>query len=182
MSNIAHHVKCFYCNKTFDRDKEPFEQIPNKKRYAHKECYNKVNAAQLSNDENKEKLENYIKNLFGYKNLPEKVNRQIKQFIVEYNYNYLGILRALTYFYEVRNGNKEKAHGGIGIVPWIYDEAHTYYLSLWEARQVNEVATLKIQEYILPTVEVHILPPEREPMKKKRKLFTFLEEQEEVNE
>ena len=34
---MAHKVKCYYCGKTFDRDKEPFIQI-NSRRYAHTSC------------------------------------------------------------------------------------------------------------------------------------------------
>ena len=31
---MAHYVKCFYCGKTFDRDKIPYIKI-NGRRYAH---------------------------------------------------------------------------------------------------------------------------------------------------
>ena len=33
----THYVKCLYCNKYFDRDKEPFVKV-NSRRYAHKMC------------------------------------------------------------------------------------------------------------------------------------------------
>lgn len=176
---MAHKVKCFYCGHTFDRDKEPFMQIPEKaRRYAHKDCFLRATAIQRADEENKIKLENYIKELFDYKVLPEAVDKQIRKFITENNYTYLGILKALKYFYEVKNGSKEKAYGRIGIVPYVYEDAHNYYLAIWQAKQKN--AEIKIEEYVLPVREVHIVIPQREPMKKQRSEFTFLEE--EVNE
>ena len=178
-----HKVKCFYCGRTFDRDKEPFSAVPNtNKRYAHQACFERMEAAQKEDDENKAKLEEYIKQLFGYTALPETVKKQIRQYISEYQYSYGGILRALTYHYEIRHGSKEKAYGRIGIVPYTYEEARNYYLALWQAKQKNEVIATKKEEYILPTVEVHITPPERKPMKNKKKLFTFLEGEDGVNE
>ena len=37
-----------------------------------------------------------------------------------------------------------------------------------------------MRQYLLPAREVHITPPQREPMRHVRKLFTFLEEEEEI--
>ena len=34
---MAHLVKCYYCGKTFDRDKIPFIKV-NARRYAHTNC------------------------------------------------------------------------------------------------------------------------------------------------
>lgn len=173
---MAHKVKCYYCGHTFDRDKEPYMQIPEKaRRYAHKDCYLKTVALQRADEENKNKLEDYIKELFGYKVLPDTVNKQIRQYTTEKNYTYSGILKALKYFYEVRNGSKEKAFGRIGIVPYVYEDAHNYYLAIWQAKQKN--AEVKIEEYVLPVREVHIPIPQREPMQKKRSVFVFLEEE-----
>lgn len=130
---IIHKVKCFYCNHVFDRDKEPAEKIDGKNRYAHVECAEKAKGLLAKNEEDKQKLEEYIKNLFGYKVLPEGVNKQIRQFVVEYNYSYSGILKSLIYFYEIKHGDKEKAYGRIGIVPFVYSDALNYYRALWEA-------------------------------------------------
>ena len=172
---MAHPVKCYYCQSTFDRDKEPFMQIPDKaRRYAHKECFLKATAVQRADEENKQKLEDYIKNLFDYKVLPDHIHRQIRRYISENNYTYSGILKALKYFYEIKNGSKEKAFGRIGIVPYVYNDAHNYYLAIWQAKQKN--AEVKIEEYVRPVKEVHIPIPQREPMQKRKAVFVFLEE------
>ena len=151
--------------------------IPEKtRRYAHKDCYLRATAIQQVDEENKNKLEQYIKDLFNYQVVPEIVQKQIRQYITDNNYTYLGILKALKYHYEIKHGSKEKAYGRIGIVPYVYEEAHNYYLAIWQARQKNEAIAIKVEEYVLPTTEIHIPIPERKPMRGKRKLFTFLED------
>ena len=42
-----------------------------------------------------------------------------------------GILFALKYFYEIKHGDWEKGHGGIGIIPFIYNDSCAY----WAARE-----------------------------------------------
>ena len=74
------------------------------------------------------------------------------------------------------NGDKEKAHGRIGIVPYVYEDAHNYYLALFEAKEKNEQVV--VSDYVLPTRVVCIRDPERSPMTGKRKLFSFLDEEE----
>ena len=47
---------------------------------------------------------------------------------------------------------KEKAQGGIGIVPFVYQNAFNYYYAIWEAQQKQEhiVDAGSLAEYILP--------------------------------
>ena len=104
----------------------------------------------------------------------QEQKKQINQFVQEYNYTYSGILRTLIYFYEIKGGDKEAAHDGIGIVPFCYQDAYNYYYSLWLAKQRNEDKDLS--QYIPKEVEIRITPPEREPMK--RRLFSFLDNDE----
>jgi hypothetical protein len=49
-----------------------------------------------------------------------------------------GILFALKYFYEVKHGDWGKGHGGIGIVPFIYNDACAY----WAARERQSAGTI----------------------------------------
>ena len=99
--------------------------------------------------------------------------KQIKQFITEYNYSYSGILKALIYFYEIKGGDKERAHDSIGIVPYIYQDAYRYYYSLWEAQQKNKDKV--VVEYVPVVKEIVIPVPQRQV--KKRKVFSFLDEE-----
>ena len=110
--------------------------------------------------------------------MPADVNRQIQQFVKK-GYTYTGILKSLKFFYEVEHGSKEKSGGRIGIVPYVYERAKEYYYNIWLAQQqnlerINEMYTMNTME--IPVVEIHIPSPSRKPMKRNRRLFTFLEE------
>ena len=41
--------------------------------------------------------------------------------------DYIDLIFALKYFYEVKHGVWEKGHGGIGIIPFIYTDACAYW-------------------------------------------------------
>ena len=58
-------------------------------------------------------------------------------------------------------------------MPYIYQKAYQYYFALWEAQQKNKDTV--VEEYI-PTVKEIIIPPPQRKIKK-RKLFTFLDEE-----
>ena len=176
-----HLVKCFYCGQSFDANEVPFTMI-NSRRYAHKSCWEDKLASETKEEHDKRILEDYIKELFGYATIPPRVTKQIQTFVhdMEHNYTYSGIYKTLKYFFEVRGNSLEKANGGIGIVPYAYAEAYNYWKAIWEAKQRNE--NVDIEQFLLPTREVHIMPPKRQPMKHTRKLFTFLDDGEEEEE
>ena len=84
----------------------------------------------------------------------------------------------LYYFYHIQNNDIKKANDGIGIVPYVYNNAYNYYYAIWEAQQKQEhiVDASSLSEYIPKVIEVHIPVPKRQ--EKKRKLFGFLDEEE----
>lgn len=168
-----HMVKCFYCGQVFDASKVPFVK-PNSMRYAHKTCAQTAEQNKSEEERDKERLEAYIKELFGISSIPIKIRKQIETYITVNNYTYNGIYHALKYHYEIKNGSLEKANGGIGIVPYVYDDAFLYWRAIWEAQEKNE--NVEIKDFVLPVKEIHINSPKRQPMKHIRKLFTFLEE------
>lgn len=168
-------VKCKFCGHVFDRDKVEYVAVKN--RYAHKECYDKYQAQMDKEAADSEKLNQYILTLFNYKTMPEKVKKQIKTYVTENGYSYSGILKSLIYHYEIKHGDIEKANGGIGIVPWVYETAKQYYYNIWLAQQQNR--DIEVEQYVRPQVEIRIKTPDRKPMGRRRKLFTFLNEEEE---
>lgn len=169
---MAHIVTCIYCKKKFDRDKLPFIQI-SQRRYAHQECSLTEEQKKSKEEQDKENLEQYILQLFKIDYVDAKIRKQIKQYREEYNYTYSGIQKALVYFYEIKGNSIEKANGGIGIVPYVYQNAYNYYLALWQAQQKNQDKVLT--NYIPQVKEVVIPRPQRKV--KKRELFTFLDEE-----
>lgn len=170
---MAHIVTCVYCKKKFDRDKIPFVQI-SQRRYAHKECSEQENQRLFKEEADKIALENYIIQLLKLEYITPKIRKQLNTYQEQYGYTYSGMHKALIYFYEIKGNSVEKANGGIGIIPYVYQDAYNYYYALWEAQQANK--DKNIETYI-PVEEVVRIPVPQRKLKK-RKLFTFLDEEE----
>lgn len=171
---MSHFVTCVYCKQKFDRDRLPFIQV-SARRYAHQECSLTEDEKKNKEEQDKIDLENYIMSLFKTDYIDAKIRKQIKQYKEEYNYTYSGIRKALVYFFEIKGNSIEKANGGIGIVPYVYQQAYNYYLALWQAQQKNQDKI--IVDYIPKVKEVIIPKPQRKI--KKQNLFTFLDEEKE---
>lgn len=163
-------VTCLYCKKSINKNQDEYIQISNSK-YAHLTC-SELEAKREKTDA--EKLDDYIMKLFNYDYVPPRAKKQINNFIQEYNYTYSGMLKALIYFYEIKGGSVEEAHGGVGIIPFIYQDAYNYYYNLWLANQKNQ--NKELNKYIPQTIEIKIPVPQRKI--EKRKLFSFLDEEE----
>lgn len=184
---MAHKVICTYCKQQFDRDKEA--AVPTKaRRYAHAACALKLGnleeqalAAKVLKDktqevEDLEQLEKYIIELLRLDYVNARVRAQINKFHDENHYTYTGIQKSLMYFYEVKNNPVEKANGGIGIVPYVYEDARNYYTAIWQAQQINQAKP--IEQYIAPPERVIVVGTPQPHMRTQRKLFTFLDEEE----
>lgn len=167
-------VKCIYCKNILSKKDDTCVEVSENK-YAHESCHLLEQSREKTD---KEKLNEYIQKLFNTDFVEPRIQKQINKYVDEYNYTYSGIRKALQYFYEIKGGDLEKAHNSIGIVPYIYNEAYQYHYKLWEAQQKN--INVKIDLYIPQVKEIVIEPPKRSI--KKRKLFSFLdEEKEETN-
>ena len=165
------NVVCAYCKKPMSKKDEDCVMIGNNK-YVHKACQELEEKREKTD---KEQLEDYIKDLFQISYIDPRVKGQIKKYIDEYNYTYSGIRKALIYHYEIKGGDKSKANGGIGIVPYVYQNAYEYHYNLWLAQQKNK--DVEINLYTPKVKEIIIPRPQRKI--KKRQLFTFLDEDEE---
>lgn len=169
---MAHYVTCTICKKRFDRDKYPAVLVSTR-RYAHASCAGALSKEQAKEEQDRQALEEYIIQLFNLKHMDGRITLQIKKFIQDYNYTYSGILRTLKYFYEVKKNDLSKSNNGIGIVPWVYQEAYNYYYNQWLLKQKN--TDKNIEEYSPHYIDIVIKEPMRQP--KKRKIFTFLDEE-----
>lgn len=169
---MAHFVKCIYCHENFDRDKNDFIKV-GERRYAHTKCHEANESFKSQQEKDKEQLEAYILNLFHEEVINPKIKKQIND-LIQADYTYSGILRTLTYFYDVQKHDLSKANGGIGIVSYVYADAQKYYYSLWETNQIN--SEKNIEEYKPKEIEVIILPPKRQIQKRSK--FVFLDNDE----
>ena len=168
-----HIVKCPICGKSFDANEEEFVKTSNT-RYAHKYCVEHQEEMKSQEQKDFDQLENYTKQLFQVETLTPRFYQLVRQYVKEFQFTYKGMFQALVYFYDIKQNPVERAKGSIGIIPYCYKEASDYFMLLWQARQRNENKVIKNYS---PEVEEVTIP--RPQMKvTKRKLFTFLDEDE----
>lgn len=171
---MAHPVKCIYCGKTFDRDKEDAIEVK-PRRYAHAHCTNNKDIIIIPKDKDKEELEEYCKQLFKLPYVHPTIQKQIKEYIEEQGFTYSGIHKTLIYYFDILKNKPMLFMPNIGIVGYVYPQAREYYKKLYEAHQANKNKT--ITDYVNPeTIVITISAPEREPLRR-RDLFSFLDEE-----
>lgn len=153
---MARKCKCKYCGIEFDRDREPFVQV-SERRYAHKKCAEDYEKNKTQEQKDQEDLELYIMKLFDEPFVNPRIQKQIKEYQVKYKYTYSGMLKTLKWWYEVKGNSIEKANGGIGIIPYTYQQACDYYYALYLAKLANEEKD--INHYIPQVKEIEIEPP-----------------------
>lgn len=146
-----------------------------KNRYVHVDCAKNAEEQMSQEQKDKKDLEEYIMKLFGTDFIEPKIQKQIKRYIEENKYTYSGIKKALVYHYEIKHGDISKSRGGIGIVEYVYNDAFNYYYNLWEIQQRNAV---KPPELLKPAkIKEVTIPIPKRPAKRKKKIFTFLDEE-----
>lgn len=80
-------------------------------------------------------LMKFICELYGFKDCPFAIQKQINKQVTEHGYSYKEIARALAFYVEIKKGQLEQKYG-IAIVPYVMDEARRYYAKL--EQQINE--------------------------------------------
>lgn len=172
---MAHKVKCIICGKVFDTNTEPFLLVSNGTRYVHINCKQQQELVAAREEQEKEELENYIKQLFHFTSLPPRILKQIEVFVKENKYSYSAIRKTLIYFFEIKHNDLDKANNSIGIVPYVIDEAKKYWQEIKNAQDKNK--ELNIEDYIPIDININMIPQKRIPMVHRKKLFSFLEEE-----
>lgn len=155
---MAKLVKCYYCGEMFDRETEEFGK-PTSNRYAHKHCYDKAQSEKTQDEKDYEALTQYIKKKFNMNVISAKVIRQISDYKKQFNFTYSGMLKALIWWFDVKKNTLEATNGGIGILPYIYNDAKTYYYGLWMAQNINSEKDLA--NFHIRTEEIEISSPRR---------------------
>lgn len=124
--------KCVYCNASINISTEEYVKVGN--RYAHKNCYEE----KLEHNKQRRDLNDYIKYLFlPYEPDWKMIGSQIKRYEDE-GMSLYGMRYTLEYFYAIKR-NKIDYEKGIGIIPYAYKEAQSYY------KNVNNMKTQKIK-------------------------------------
>lgn len=79
-----------------------------------------------------------VKSIYGPDYNYLMINKQATGYIQQYGYTWSGMTGCLHWFYNINHGSLEEGHGGIGIIPYIYDQVRDYYQKLYKAQQKNE--------------------------------------------
>ena len=128
---MSHIVKCRICSKPMDLDNMDKAQwiMPSRNWYYHIKCYQDWKVSESHDDGDWQLL------IFDFIARDLKVSydfmmcsAQIEKYQKEYGYTKKGIYFALKYFYEIKHGDWNKGHGGIGIIPYIYNESTAYWI------------------------------------------------------
>ena len=125
-------VKCCICQiRDIDRDVtvEDVDYIRKGTKYYHMKCYNDwKKSTPLTDKEYEPFIFDFLSRDLKVKYDYFKVKQQMENFKKQ-NMTIKGQFFALKYFYEVKKGDWAKGYGGIGIVPYVYQEACTYWVN-----------------------------------------------------
>jgi hypothetical protein len=121
----------------------------------------------MENSFTKQQLEQLICELFKIEKPTKMMFSQITRFVTEqeHGYSYLDIARALAFFIE-EQGNTPDIERGIGIVPWVIDEARKFYGNLAIEQATLKEQGQKLREVLMrPMVAVKAEPNKRKENK-----------------
>lgn len=150
---MAHYVTCRLCKEKFDakpEDKNITWIMPSKNFYYHLKCYQEFKGKASVSAEDAD----WVELIYDYlaRDLHVSYNfhmceTQRKSFIKKNNFTNKGIFFALKYFYEVKHGDWGRSGGGIGIIPFIYEESCNYWVTKEsKERGIIERITQQMQE------------------------------------
>lgn len=133
---MAHKVKCVFCGQTFDRDIVPSVKLD--RRYAHKTCADK-HPELVKQENDKEEFYDMVASIYGPQYNYLMISKQVDNFMSENpNYTYSGMTKCLKYFYKILGNSIEDGHGGVGIIPYIYDDVYQKYYQLHLTDEKNK--------------------------------------------
>jgi len=166
-------VICEYCGKSLSKRDEAWLEV-REGHFAHKLCAELEEKRELTDEE---KLNNYIKKIFNTSFVPPLIQKQIKNYIKDYNYSYSGMLKALVYGVEISHRLKPDFNfPTLGYLPYIYQDAYNYYYSLWLAEQANTGKLI-----VTPEVENVVIVSPKKVSKIKQQFKNILEDNIDVN-
>lgn len=156
-------VICPCCKEKFYREDEP-DCVHEKNRYYHYKCYQQKQDTETFTNY----IHEYCKQKYGSQYSKRRITQQINELLEDHNKTLKGIYYSLVYWYDVKQSDVNKAHGGIRIVGYIYDEANDYYLKKWQIEQ--QQSKLKQGDLDLGTDTFYISST---PIKKPKRIKLF---------
>lgn len=183
-------LKCRICGlENIDKKvhKENVDYIKHGSWYAHKKCYEERERRRGNISIHEEESDDFWKDA-SYNLLKKDLKIPVTNvFFIQWErymksikpfYSAKGIYFSLRYFYNVKHGDKSKASGGIGIVPYVYEESRKYWYDI-ESKQKGTVAAIEKQiRESMERKQVTITKKKSKPQKF-RTDFSILDELEE---
>lgn len=122
------------CEYLVNKDTQEF--VKHSTKTYHKHCFEQF---ELGKQHRKE-LHEYICELYSMPIVNGFILKQIKEFEEVYGYKLGGMKLALQYFHEIEGNPVESANvkyktQGIGIIPYIYDEARDHFMKMNQIQQ-----------------------------------------------
>ena len=124
--------ECRICHMPIDKkmEKENIDWImPSQNWYYHKECYDTWKAAPATDDDWILMIYDFLARDIKVKYDYHMCQAQIENFWKKKKINPKGIYFTLKYFYQIKGNPWEKGHGGIGIVPYVFEDAKAYWIA-----------------------------------------------------
>ncbi|AZV43588.1 hypothetical protein BAOM_2979 [Peribacillus asahii] len=132
-------VKCPYCEQQVDKD----VSVSHQKRYYHELCFKTMKREQ----DDYKSLMDYIVELFGEDKPLMLLKKQVKD-LKDEGYKYKGMELALKYFFDTL-GNRVKENTGIGIIPYIYEDAKNHYITIKKVENSTEGFNTDIKKKVV---------------------------------
>lgn len=96
-------------------------------------------------------LSSYLCSLFSITELTPLLRRQLADYHSEKRWSWKSIELAARYFFEL-TPHEEIPLVTLGILPYVYDEAMSYYRSLYQAQEFNQTVSLEEKtRYLAPS-------------------------------
>ena len=138
--------KCPHCNNEVKEEDAIYNTKT--KRYYHEFCYNELLE--------RKQLCDYICELFSYKKPSVRIYQQMTSYH-DKGVSYSDMLLTLKYFYEIKKGDINKSQGGIGIIPYVLEEAKEFatlekieqdklIAKFEQNEQIKEIKIIKVTE------------------------------------
>jgi len=104
----------------------------------HLPCFEKILDDMEQGEDQRGELDKYICKLFGIKKITPLISEQISNFVKIDGYSINGIKATLYYFFELGEREVGESVRGIGIVPYVYEEAKEFFSTIGKAKEVNK--------------------------------------------
>lgn len=136
---------CPICKNVVDEEYKTY-----KNRRYHISCYKEmVDSLYKKEEENKpdkEKLIEYIYKCYNINELTGMMSAQLKNYIEEKEYKYIGMLYTLKYYFETLENVRNENIKGLGIIPMYYDEAKEFFKLKKDLQQKNNYIDYKTKK------------------------------------